>query len=217
MNCDSRLRPKDRKQTSQVVRRERNAARGRRSVGPRHMHEHGAASACHPGAGVVVDFDDEIVEVVGPPKAVAAVGGCPSKRAVIPSVGGILAPGEVGGDAVGGQQRLRMPVAIGPPPQADQPKSAPRGRAVALEFVGADTPSAEHDRERQRTREQDALGRAARSGPATRSSDYRIGRKVTLEHRRRWYIDRTRCLLGRSKPACSFTPECSISRNAVPG
>jgi len=129
------------------------------------MHEHGAASACHPGAGIVVDFDDEIVEVVGPPKAVAAVGGCPSKRSVIPPVGGIFAPGEVGGDAVGGQQRSRVPVAIGPPPQADQPKSAPRGRAVALEFVGADTPSAEHDRERQRTREQDALGRAARSGP----------------------------------------------------
>jgi len=55
------------------------------------------------------------------------------------------------------------------------------------------------------------------AGPATRSSDYRIGRKVTLEHRRRWDIDRTRCLLGRSKPVCSFTPECSISRNAVPG
>ena len=113
----------------------------------------------------MVDLDDEIVEVVGPPQAVAAVTGRASKRAVIPPVGGILAPGEVGGDAVGGQQRARVPVAIGPPPQADGPKSPPRGRAVALEFVGADTPSAEHDRQRERAREQDALGRAAWPGP----------------------------------------------------
>src|SRR5262249_56561913 len=95
----------------------------RRSVGPRHMHEHGAASACHPGAAVVVDLDDEIVEVVSSPEAVAAVAGWASKRVVIPPVGGILAPGEVGGDAAGGQQGARMPMAICPPPQADRPKS----------------------------------------------------------------------------------------------
>jgi hypothetical protein len=53
--------------------------------------------------------------------------------------------------------------------------------------------------------------------PTRPAQHHRIGRKVTLEHRRRWYIDRPRCLLGRSKSACSFTPECSISRNAVPG
>jgi len=165
LNCDSRLLAKDRKQTLQGVRRQRHAARRGRSVGPRHMHEHGAASACHPRAGVVVDLNDEIVEVVGSPEAVAAVAGRASKRAVIPPVGGILAPGEVGGNAAGGQQGARVPVAIRPPPQADRPKSPARGGAVALEFVRPDAPSAEHHRQRQRAREQDALGRAARSGP----------------------------------------------------
>src|SRR5262249_43696151 len=38
-------------------------------------------------------------------------------------------------------------------------------RAVALEFVGADTPSAEHHRQRERPRKQDAPGWAARPGP----------------------------------------------------
>src|SRR5439155_137113 len=63
------------------------------------------------------------------------------------------------------QRSPRSAIGWAAPQQADQPKSAPRGRAVALEFVGADAPSAEHDRERQRAREQNALGRAAWSGP----------------------------------------------------
>ena len=147
------------------------------------MHEHGAASARHAGAGVVVDLDDEIVEVVGSPEAIAAVARRASKRVVIPPVGGILAPGEVGCDATGGQQGARMPVAIGPPPQADRPKSPPRGRPVALEFVGADTPSAEHHRQRQRSREQNALGRATRSGPHLDQRESAVAQATGLRNR----------------------------------
>ena len=147
------------------------------------MHEHGAASACHPGAGVVVDLNDEVVEVVGSPEAVAAGAGGASKPVVIPPVCGILAPGEVGSDATGGQQGARMPVAIGPPPQADGPKSPPRGRPVALEFVGADTPSAEHHRQRQRSREQNALGRATRSGPHLDQRESAVAHATGLRNR----------------------------------
>jgi hypothetical protein len=39
-------------------------------------------------------------------------------------------------------------MAVGPPPQADQAKSAARGRAITFEFVGADAPAAKHDWER---------------------------------------------------------------------
>src|SRR6516162_10030932 len=145
--------------------RERYASRRRRPVGPRHVHEDRAAPARHPGAGVVVDLDDEIVEVVLSPEAVAAVAGSASEGAVVPAVGGIFAPCEVGGDAARRQQGRRVPMAIGPPPQADRPKSPARGRAVALELVGADAPLAEHDRQRERPGEQDAPGRAARPRP----------------------------------------------------
>src|SRR5262249_31135420 len=69
------------------------------------------------------------------------------------------------GNAAGGQQGRRVRGAIGPPPQADRPKSPTRGRAVALEFVGADTPSAEHHRQCERPRKQDGPGWAGRPGP----------------------------------------------------
>src|SRR5215471_10494113 len=49
--------------------------------------------------------------------------------------------------------------------------------------------------------------------PTRPAQHHRIGRKVTLEHRRRWYIDRPRCLLGANRLAllppnalCRATP-----------
>jgi hypothetical protein len=167
MNCDSRLWPQHREQTLKVVRRERYASRRWRSVEPCHMHEDRAASTCYSGAGVVVDLDDKIVEVVVPPQAVAAFARRASKRAVVTAVGGIFAPGKAGDDAARGQQCSRVGMAIGSPPQADKPKPPARGRAVALEFVGADAPSAEHDRQRERPGEQDAPRPAARSSSHT--------------------------------------------------
>src|SRR5262249_3293423 len=94
-----------------------------------------------------------------------AVAGCASKRAVVAAVGGIFAPCEVGGDAARRQQGGGGPMAISPPPQADRPKSPARGRALPPEFFCAGTPPAQPDPPRERPREQDAPGRAARPRP----------------------------------------------------
>ena len=76
------------------------------------MQEHRAAAAGHPRAGIVVDLDDEIVEMVVPPQPVAWFSGRAAEGAVIAPVGGIFAPGNVTGNASDGQQcpRPRMPV-----------------------------------------------------------------------------------------------------------
>src|SRR5262249_60128391 len=93
LNCDWRARPKPRQQTSEAVCRERHASRRRRSIGPRHVHEDRAATACHPGAGIVVDLDDEIVELVVAPEAGAPVpGGAPTPAGGAPGRGGCPPP-----------------------------------------------------------------------------------------------------------------------------
>jgi Zn-dependent protease with chaperone function len=56
------------------------------------MDEDRAAPAGHPWAGVVVDLDDEIVEVVVPPQPVAWFTGRLPEGAIVAAVSGILAP-----------------------------------------------------------------------------------------------------------------------------
>src|SRR5262249_59988779 len=92
LNCDWRARPKPRQQTLEAVCRERHASRRRRSIGPRHVHEDRAATACHPGAGIVVDLDDEIVELVVAPEAGAARAGGAAQRGGVAGGGGGLCP-----------------------------------------------------------------------------------------------------------------------------
>src|SRR5207247_3783254 len=79
----------------------------------------------------------DLVELVVPPKAVSAVTGRALERAVVTAVCGILAPGEGGMNAAGWQQRGRMRVAIGPPPQADEPES-PADRKSVVKGTGGD-------------------------------------------------------------------------------
>ena len=104
---------------------------GPKSV-PRDMDEHGAAAAGHARPGVVVDFDDQIVETVVPAQPIAWFIGRPAEGSVIAAVRRILAPGIVAADPTHRQQGPRPRQPIRPPPQADRAKTAARRAAIAL-------------------------------------------------------------------------------------
>ena len=57
------------------------------------MDEHGAATAGYPGPGVVVDLDDEVVEVVVAPEAIAWFIGRAAERPIVAPICRVLAPG----------------------------------------------------------------------------------------------------------------------------
>src|SRR5258707_3174583 len=67
---------------------------GRKSVGPRQGKEDGAARTRHARAHVMIDFDDEIVELVVPPQTVAAVAVGALERTVVAAIGGIFTRSE---------------------------------------------------------------------------------------------------------------------------
>ena len=135
------------------------------------MQKHRAAAAGHPRAGIVVDLDDEIVEMVIPPQPVAWFSGRAAEGAVIAPVGGIFAPGNVTGNASDGQQCPwpRMPVR--PPPQADEPKPPARRGPVAFELVGTDAPTAEHDGDSEGAGDQDAPRLVSRPCPHAKQGE----------------------------------------------
>src|SRR5439155_1450896 len=144
-NQEPRLRSQHCQESLQVIARERHASRRRRPIRSRHMNDDGAAPTRHARARVMVDLDDEIVEVIVPPEAVAAVIGRALERTVVAAIGGIFTPSKGRINASGRQQCRRVRMAIRAPPQADEAKAAARCRAITLEFVGAKSAAAEHD------------------------------------------------------------------------
>src|SRR6266545_3609572 len=116
VNIDSRSWPKPAEDPPQVATRERDAARGRRTIRPRKVQEHRAAAPGHPRSGIVVDLDDQVVKGVVAPEPVAWFIGRPPERPVVAPIPGIFTPSHLRVDAPGGQERARLGVAIGPPP-----------------------------------------------------------------------------------------------------
>ena len=133
---------------SRVLRsRARNATQpavGAKS-GLRHVDENGAAAAGHARPGVVVDFDDHVVEAVAAAQPVAwFIGRAPEGLVVAPVVR-VLAPGIVRADAADRQQGPRPRQAVGAPPQPHRAKSAAWGAAIAFALIGLDAGAAEGD------------------------------------------------------------------------
>ena len=107
------------------------------------MDENGAAAAGHARPGIVVDFDDYVVEAVAAAEPVAWFIGRAPEAVVIAPVVRVLAPGIVRADAADRQQCPRPRQAIGAPPQPHWQKSAARGAAVAFALIGLDAGAAE--------------------------------------------------------------------------
>ena len=98
------------------------------------MQENSAAATGHAGPRVVIDFDDQIVEAVGPRQAIAWFTGRPLERLVVAPIGWVFTPGVVRPDPPDRQQSARPRPAIGAPPQPNRMELPGRRRAIALAF-----------------------------------------------------------------------------------
>jgi len=116
MNYDSRLWRKTAQQLQQLDASQRDTSGGRGKAFPGDMDKHGAAAAGHARSGIVVDFDDQVVETVVPPEPVAWFIGRPAEEAIIASIRGVLAPGVVAPYPTNGEQGRWPRQPIGPPP-----------------------------------------------------------------------------------------------------
>jgi len=134
MNDNSRLGRQPAQQLLQVAARKGDTARSRGKTRPRDMNEYSAAVAGNARPGVMVDFDDQIVESIGALEPVPWFIGRPPERAVIASVRGVFAPGVVHRDSPDRQEGTRARQAVRPPPQPNRMKSAGRRCAVAFAF-----------------------------------------------------------------------------------
>src|SRR4051794_30342112 len=105
------------------------------------MQEHGAAASSYSWTGVVIDFDDEIIEMVLARQPVAGLVADQTDGLIVVTVPRVLAPGVFGPDRPDRQIGPRSRVAIGAPPQLQRVIRASGSAAVALPFVGED-PSA---------------------------------------------------------------------------
>src|SRR5947209_13965429 len=124
-------------QATEAARSECDAAGSRPKSGAREVKKNRAAATRDPRPRVVVEFDEEIVEVIVAPQTVARRIGREPDRPVIPAVVRIFAPGVRDADAAQRQTRARAGCTVGAPPEPDEPKRALRSRAVALALVGA--------------------------------------------------------------------------------
>ena len=107
--------------------------------------------------GVMVDFDDHVVEVVDPGKSVAWFTGRASHGMIVPSVCWVFAPRIFAANAANRQQCPRLKHSIGAPPQANRVKPATRGAAIAFALVGLDAGPAKRDGYSRYTGEQPSL------------------------------------------------------------
>src|ERR1043166_1720263 len=132
-------------QPSQRLLGEGQTACGWAEIRARHMDEYGAAASTHQRPTVVVDLDDEVVEPIVAPQAVAGLAVGEPNGPVVAAVRRVLAPAILMGDAAHRKQRAGPRPAVRTPPHPDRPKAAPRGCAVALALVGADPRTTQGD------------------------------------------------------------------------
>src|ERR1700751_297133 len=99
------------------LRRHRYAAGGRSEIFARQMQEHGAAAMRHPRAGVVIDLNDEVVEMMVPLQAITRAAARQRDRLIVIAVIRVFAPGVLRADGANGQKGPRPRMPIGAPPQ----------------------------------------------------------------------------------------------------
>jgi hypothetical protein len=118
------------------------------------MDKHRAPSPDHARPRVVVQFDNQIIELIGAPKPVTKSLRWYCDVAIVAPVCRILAPGVAVPDAAGREQRCGPRHAVGAPPQPFEAENAARRCAVALPFVRQNAAATQCYRERRKTRNQ---------------------------------------------------------------
>src|SRR5271168_2634797 len=92
MNHDSGFRAKSPHQHPEIAWSKSDAPGRRREARPRDVDEYRATTSGNSWAGVVIDFNDDVVEAVLPPKPVAWFTGRPLEGSIITAVAWILTP-----------------------------------------------------------------------------------------------------------------------------
>ena len=129
---------------------------------PGNVDEHRAAASSHARPCVVVDFDNQIIKMVGSAQPVAGLSGHQPEGPIVAPVRRIFAPSIVRPDSLDRQARGRARPAVSSPPQPHQPESAARGGAVALALIRQDATAAKGNRQGQWAGDQPAFGVVAR-------------------------------------------------------
>jgi len=116
MNLDSCSRGQSSQQNSKIAAAQRNAAFGRPKAGTRDVNEHGTPTTGNARPRIVVDFDNQIIEMVVSAQAIAWFIGRAAKWPIIAPVGGVLAPSVRRADWATWQERSGTESAICLPP-----------------------------------------------------------------------------------------------------
>src|SRR5215470_18107235 len=137
------------------------------------MDEDRAPPASHPWPGVVIDFDNDVVEAVLAPEPIAWFSGRPAEWTIVSPILRIFAPGVGWADPTGGQRGPGQGEPVRPPPYSQRPERAARRAAVALALVGLDAAAPERDRHAPGTGAEKALRRPAGPRPDMDGGDGR--------------------------------------------
>ncbi len=154
------------------LRLHRDAARGRQEARPRQMEEYGAAPPGHPRARVVVDFHNDIIEMVCPAQAVARRSrrafdrhGCSCDRPDLPtrhqsarSVAAVYWYGAVTPDP--------------PATRFSADEIALSESPITFPFIGKNARAAQRDRDYPAVDDQDALAALARPPPHRKNTGW---------------------------------------------
>ena len=111
----------------------------------------------------MVDFNNDIVEIVGSPQAVAWFIGRPVERPVVAPIMWVFAPGVGRPDSPNRQEHARAGQAVGPPPQPNRVKPAGGRPAVAFPLRCLDPGPAQGDPEHAVPRREPALAMEIRA------------------------------------------------------
>src|SRR5436305_14976482 len=146
------------------------------------MQEHRAAAAGDARAGVVIELDDEIIEMILAPEPIAAALRIHSQRLVVAAIRGILAPRVLRGDGAYGKKRRRFWMPVGAPPQLPRPECAFRRGAVAFALVRLYAAAPQRYRDGSAGRDQPAAGGIAGGGPNPHQCERRWAPDCWIRH-----------------------------------
>src|SRR6201991_3212558 len=110
------------------------------------MQEHCAATAGDARRRVVINLDDEIIEMIIAPQAVAALLAREPNRLVIVPIARVFAPAVLRRDRADRQEGCGPGETVGTPPQLQRAKNALRGSSIALALIGTDPAAPEGHR-----------------------------------------------------------------------